>query len=1416
MTEDTMEPTADAPLHDEPVRRHRSLWQRVVKWLLIAVVALVALVGLLLLGLNTAPGKRFIVDQIEAFEMENGLKIGIGELSGSIYGEMVIDELALADPKGVFATSPRVVVDWRPFAFINGHVDIRALTSPLLTLDRLPELNEVESDPNDPLLPDLDIDVAKLAIDRLVIGEAVSGQKHIATLSGRVAIADARAQVFADAATLQRPGLAGGDKLKLALDAVPDDNKLAIEADISGPTEGLIASLAGFTQPFAMSLRGQGDWDKWDGAAKARLGAQSLADLKLAARDGTFAVRGTAAPGLILPESTAGLFAPELRVEALAKVAERVADVKVALASDAFAMDADGRVDFAESTLRNMLVELRVSEPAVLAPDLVGNNIVAALKIDGAFTKPVVNYQLNAGMIGFGETRLQRFTAAGVADFSGPNILVPVSARVERITGLNEAVGGLLTNVRLDGDIAVQGGRILSDNIRVRSDRLNANAIILADTERGLYTGAIDGRVNDYRVESVGIFNIETDIDLEARADGSYALVGRASLRSTQLFNDGAREFLGGNTVVTTNLSYGSDGVARVTNLRVAAPQFRLTDGRGSYTSEGGISFAASAYSDQYGPLGVRASGTIARPVATLTAARPGLGIGLANLTADIRGTSAGYAVLASGGTDYGPFDADVLIDAGRGPLAIDVNSLLFAGVDFAGRVVQTASGPFSGKLRGSGSGLAGVVNLSNAAGYQRADVTARARGARIPGAYDINIGRAIIDGYAVLYDTPLVVGEAQLGSVTYGDYFINAARAQVDYRGGKGSAKLLAEGDSGVPFRVAANADFNPELWRVALDGRANGIDFKTARPARIVPIRGGYKLLPTRVALDRGSVRLAGRYANTLRLQSRLDNLDLSMINAIYPGYGIGGTANGSVDFSQATPNSFPRADARLNINNFTRTSIAAISTPVDVRFVGRLLAEGGDARALIRRNGTVIGRMVARLSPLAPGAGSWTERLLAAPLGGGIRYNGPAATLFSLAALPEQRMTGDLGLAADFSGRLGTPDLNGVVRGNNLTYINEAFGTRLTNMRVRGEFARDNLRITEMTANAGDGTIQATGRIGLSSELGYPININVIMDDAQLARSDDLSSTASGTIDIINNRQSGALIRGTINLPETRYTVIYQGSSEVAELTGVRRKPPAPTRRRITGDPAPAGDATPSVWKLDLGIKADNRIYISGMGLESEWETDLRITGTTSDPRVSGVVEVIRGTYSFAGRRFTLGDGVIRFSGGAITNPQIDISAEADIEGVTAILNIDGRAQAPQVSFTSNPALPQDEVIARILFGSSVQNLSAIQAVQLASSLNSLRGGGGGLNPLGKLQSAVGFDRLRILGADEGSGRGTALAVGQYLTDDIYLEVITDSKGYTATQLEIALTRSLSILSQAGSFGETNVNVRYTKDY
>jgi translocation and assembly module TamB len=346
--------------------------------------------------------------------------------------------------------------------------------------------------------------------------------------------------------------------------------------------------------------------------------------------------------------------------------------------------------------------------------------------------------------------------------------------------------------------------------------------------------------------------------------------------------------------------------------------------------------------------------------------------------------------------------------------------------------------------------------------------------------------------------------------------------------------------------------------------------------------------------------------------------------------------------------------------------------------------------------------------------------------------------------------------------------------------------------------------------MKCRAGNGTIEGSGTIGLSSAAGFPIDLNVRFQNARLARSDDISATATGQLHIVNNA-AGALIEGELNLGEVRYQLVQQAAAEIPQLAGVRRRgePLRPPNEQN------AEARLPSDWRLNIRLIADNRIFVSGMGMESEWRAeDLRLVGTTTTAQFVGQVRLIRGTLSLAGRRFRLDEGTSIFAGSR--PPRIELVASATIDNVDVGINVSGSAYNPRIAFTSSPGLPQDEIVARILFGSSVTQISAIQAVQLAASLNSLRGSSGGLNPLGRLRSATGIDRLRIIDADTATGRGTAVAAGMYLSDDIYVEIITDAKGYTATQIEISLSRTLSLLSQFGTNSGTNVNIRYNRDY
>jgi len=360
----------------------------------------------------------------------------------------------------------------------------------------------------------------------------------------------------------------------------------------------------------------------------------------------------------------------------------------------------------------------------------------------------------------------------------------------------------------------------------------------------------------------------------------------------------------------------------------------------------------------------------------------------------------------------------------------------------------------------------------------------------------------------------------------------------------------------------------------------------------------------------------------------------------------------------------------------------------------------------------------------------------------------------------------------------------------------------------VKASGRFDGSRLVVDSFSGStARGGAVSGRGSFDLSAENGYGMDLAIDARAAQIIDRDDLKAQVTGPI-TIRSDGSGGTIGGDVRL--------VSGTYRLGSATAAAQVPSLEVRElnRPFDDSEPPRRESP--WRYDVKIRAPDGLEVTGLGINSEWSANLDLGGTVSAPRITGVAELIRGTYDFAGRRFDLSRGIIRFQGESPPNPVLDITAEGGVQGLNAIIRVTGRGQRPQISFTSTPALPQDELLSRLLFGTSITNLSAPEALQLAAAVAALNDTGGGLDPINAVRAAVGLDRLRIVPADVVTGQGTGIAAGKYLGREIYVEVVTDGRGYSATQVEFQITRWLSILGTLSTIGRQSVNVRVSKDY
>jgi autotransporter translocation and assembly factor TamB len=217
------------------------------------------------------------------------------------------------------------------------------------------------------------------------------------------------------------------------------------------------------------------------------------------------------------------------------------------------------------------------------------------------------------------------------------------------------------------------------------------------------------------------------------------------------------------------------------------------------------------------------------------------------------------------------------------------------------------------------------------------------------------------------------------------------------------------------------------------------------------------------------------------------------------------------------------------------------------------------------------------------------------------------------------------------------------------------------------------------------------------------------------------------------------------------------------------------------------------------LDLSVRLPDNLVMRGRGLRAAGSTlglgdmnviaggDLRIRKPPSGPLdVLGNIELVRGTYTFQGRRFDVQRGSeVRFRGAEPTNPALDVAAERDVNGVAATVHVTGTARRPQLTLTSQPPLDQAEILSLIAFGQPLGDLGQNQRLSLAEQAG-LMAAGTITTPLGdSIARALDLDLFEILPPSDTEQR-PVVSVGSQIGSRVYVgakqEVGGDSSAVT----------------------------------
>jgi len=591
----------------------------------------------------------------------------------------------------------------------------------------------------------------------------------------------------------------------------------------------------------------------------------------------------------------------------------------------------------------------------------------------------------------------------------------------------------------------------------------------------------------------------------------------------------------------------------------------------------------------------------------------------------------------------------------------------------------------------------------------------------------------------------------------------------------------------------IAAAALRQAGLRSIDLDANGNSIADRLNIKAAITSPEGLRANLNGAVPLGQGA----------LALDVGLEAFPLAVLNAAAPDQNLGGTLSGTARLSGALDN--PAASFTLRgVGVHAAALEAAGAAPLEINAAGSYAD-----KVLTLSSATVNGPQ--GLSVSASG------RLPISGNGLDLSVNGEAPLALANRFLAERgaQASGTLQANATISGNLSKPAIRGMFSTQGAELIDPESNVGLRSIAIMGTIDGDRVTIRNASANlAAGGSIDATGTISLDAAAAFPADIRINLNEARYTDGNLVVATVGGALQVSGGLARDPLISGNITVSRAEITVPDSFAGGAAALDVKHVRPPAGVaatlKRAKADDGTPTPTSRPSVARLDISVNAPNRIFVRGRGLDAELGGTVRLTGPVTDIHPVGGFELIRGRLGILGQRITFDEGTVTLVGDL--DPFLNFVARSSGNDITVFITITGRASDIAVKFSSQPELPEDEVLARLIFNRSINELSAFQIAQLAAAAAELAGGSNN-SLLGSLRGATGLDDLDVVTDSEGNA---ALRAGRYIQDNIYLGVEAGAQGSTRGTVNLDITDDLKARGSVGAGGDSSLGVFYEKDY
>lgn len=1379
-------------------------------------MARVLAIALLLLTVLAAQAQErsprgFVEQLLESVLSAEGRSLAIENARISISGDVTVGRVEVRD-----GTDPWLVIEdlslvWRPLSLFSRQLEVTSLTAARVHMLRTPVTPEGSVAAPRELQNISAAVIRQLEIGTLQIDRPVLGQDAKLKLSGSGEITAEPVMILAKATASRLDGKRGDLRLDVALD--PRTRQVQAKVTLSEDSDGIVAGLTGAKGDPSVDLAVDvaGTYGDWKGSFRLDLDKSRAFSGTASATTGADGERivvdggGNMAP--LLPPSLEQLFPGESRLSASALRPAGSSTVRldrVSLESDALGFNMSGIADW-EGTSTDLRAEIVTRDAAgrLALPfeSLLGKSSIEGLKAQLGLTGSLTNPDWRARL--------------DLTDFQSERLGMPAASLQIEGRGLTATESTPVTFTGTVEGTAEQGS-------------LGTTPAALLGPFTGSLSGNWDGSgrlgitasalsVGQTSAEATGTIDLSEgrhDLSLRARADSPATGV---ALLDT---------LLAGEVTGSARILGGGEGRFSLRDVDVTSPAVTVRSTEAAETGSDSLSLAVTLR--DLGLLQKRIAGaatfnaTISGPWSSANIALDGTGENVRLMGKSLEARLLARLTLSdwrpqgdvsiSGLLEGRPVGLNGSLETdGAGNTILRDLSASSGAARASGDIVWPASGQPTGNIAFSAPDLrdVGPFLLMDLSGALDATVEMTGAGAEHLTAIRFNgtnirspdLAAAKAEGsltIAGLFDSARPAGTASFSKLKLGGLDFDTAVISAEAQDAGGYRATLSVKGRDLSADAAVNvamADGRTTYTLSPLTGTLRGTAFRAAAPFVVRQSGEAVIVEIASLTVGRGSVKLSGSVSPRLDLRTSISALPLQAVAALSDVPGLSGSLSGEATVEGSLDR--PQGRFKLNAKGFS----------------AEVLKEFGVRPLNIAADGSISGRTVTATLKAEGGGdlsvtGNGTADLGASTIDAQFQGRAGSRLFAERLAASGLRAEGRLSFDLRVTGPLASPVMSGDLALDKAVIGDTAGRFTLRDAQGRAEIRGSSLRITSLTGKTGrKGTASASGTLsldgGMDADLRVTVKNSIYTDGGFVTSRYDADLTVRGPL------RSRPVVSGEVGLRDAKITLSELPRRAVRPDEVKHIRAPAPVRRQAKDLQRLASGGGP-VFDMDLMLRALDPISVSGRGLNVVLTGSLRVFGVANDFRAQGSFDMVRGRLALPARSLDFERGSLTFD--RSFDPYIDFVAVSRRSDATITLAVTGKASEPSINVTSSPQMPQEEALARLIFGSSMLELSPLQIAQIASYVATVSGGeGGGI--LSGLQSAMGLEFTVGTSEDDETLLGVTKQINDRLSVGVEQTLKSDS---TRINIDLSATPNVKLRGSVDSDRSSRIGVYYEKDY